>query len=106
MNVRDELREKRPEMAARAKKGRRDAIRLHCLECQGGSSSGVSACEVEDCFLHPFRLGTSPTARTMTDEQRAAAAERLAKARAAHRNGEPPAPEELVGPSSGGEADD
>ena len=59
------------------------AIRKHCLECCGGNQNEVKLCPAEACVLHPFRLGKNPyrTKREMTDEQRAAAAERLAKAR-------------------------
>ena len=59
------------------------AIRLKCLDCSGGSTTEVLHCVLTSCALHPFRLGKNPfrTPRVMTEEQRAAAAARLAKAR-------------------------
>jgi hypothetical protein len=61
------------------------AIRTKCLECSGGAPSEARRCLVVHCALWPFRMGTNPfrAEREMSDEQRAAAAERLAKARAA-----------------------
>jgi len=43
----------------------------------------VKNCTARDCPLYPFRLGRNPfrTKREMTEEQRTAAVERLAKAR-------------------------
>ena len=38
-------------------KGTLKAIRKNCIECQGGSYEGVEDCTIEDCLLHPFRLG-------------------------------------------------
>ena len=59
------------------------AIRAFCLDCCGGSPYEVKDCTARDCFLYPFRLGRNPfrTKREMTEEQRSAAAERLALAR-------------------------
>lgn len=59
------------------------AIREFCLDCCGDSSSAVKECCCTNCALHPFRLGKNPfrAKREMTDEQREAAKERLAKAR-------------------------
>lgn len=59
------------------------AIRLKCLDCSGGSANEVKLCAAKGCPLYPFRLGRNPyrTKRELTEEQRAAAAERLAKAR-------------------------
>lgn len=61
------------------------AIREKCLDCCCDQRSEVAACTSVSCALWPFRFGTNPyrAAREMTDEQRAAAAERLAKAREA-----------------------
>ena len=36
------------------------AIRAKCLECSGGSSSEVNACEIPECALFPHRLGNLP----------------------------------------------
>ena len=59
------------------------AIRAKCLDCCCNNSSEVRLCPASDCPLHPFRFGKNPyrTKREMTDEQRAAAAERLKRAR-------------------------
>lgn len=61
------------------------AIRLKCLDCCGDSYKEVELCPVSQCNLYPFRFGKNPfrKKRVMTDEQRQAAAERLAKAREA-----------------------
>jgi hypothetical protein len=42
-------------------------------------------CNIEDCQLHPFRMGKNPfrKKRELTDKQRQAIAERLEKAREA-----------------------
>ena len=59
------------------------AIRAKCLDCCCNNSAEVRMCPASDCPLHPFRFGKNPyrTKREMTDEQRAAAAERLKRAR-------------------------
>ena len=64
------------------------AIRAFCIDCCGGSSNEVKLCTAPKCALYPFRLGKNPyrTKREMTEEQRAAAAERLAKARQNKQN--------------------
>ena len=61
------------------------AIRMKCVDCSGGSRTEAERCTVKTCALYPFRMGRNPfrAVREMTDEQRQAAAERLAKARAA-----------------------
>lgn len=61
------------------------AIREKCLDCSSDAPSEVRRCTVVGCALWPFRMGTNPfrAEREMSEEQRAAAAERLAKARAA-----------------------
>lgn len=57
------------------------AIRAKCLDCAYNAAE-VRLCPCTDCALYPFRLGKNPyVKRTMTEEQRQAAAERLAKAR-------------------------
>ena len=59
------------------------AVRLKCLDCSCGSAHEVSLCPIESCPLFPFRFGKNPfrAKREMSDEQRAAAKERLAKSR-------------------------
>jgi hypothetical protein len=37
---------------------RRKAIRERCLNCSGWSYSEVENCQITDCELHPFRMGT------------------------------------------------
>ena len=65
------------------------AIRAFCLECCGGSSAEVRECTSNRCPLKPFRFGKNPyrTKREMTEEQKAAAAARLLKAREGKNNG-------------------
>ena len=63
-------------------------IRQYCLECCG-SAHEVKLCPVEKCPLYPMRFGRNSLApkREMSEEQRAAAAERFRKAREAkHEN--------------------
>lgn len=36
------------------------AIRSYCLGCCNASSLEVSACEIADCSLHPYRSGHCP----------------------------------------------
>ena len=59
------------------------AIRAKCLDCCCANSTEVKLCPASECPLHPFRFGKNPyrVQREMTDEQKAAAAERLKKAR-------------------------
>lgn len=59
------------------------AIRAKCLECMGGSSNEVKLCASANCALWPFRLGSDPwrEKREMSEDERAAAAERLRAAR-------------------------
>ena len=63
---------------------RGDAIRAKCLECCNRSPTEVRRCGMIDCALWPFRMGTNPyrERRQVSDEQRQAASERFAKARA------------------------
>jgi len=62
---------------------RGDAIRAKCIDCMGGNSAEVRRCGLMDCSLWAFRMGTDPfrEKREMTDEQREAARERLARGR-------------------------
>ena len=66
------------------------AIKLFCREqccCVGpDNEGGMDAwknCNIEECQLHPFRLGKNPfrKKRKLTDKQRQAIADRLQKAR-------------------------
>lgn len=63
------------------------AIRAKCIDCSGGSLSEVRLCPCKRCPLWPFRNASNPfRTRTMTDEQKEAARDRLAVARAAKKN--------------------
>lgn len=60
------------------------AIKLKCLDCANYEKSEVKNCTIEDCPLYDFRLGKNPNRkRTMTEEQKKEAADRMNKARAA-----------------------
>lgn len=56
-------------------------IRQHCLQCSGDSSNEVKDCPIKSCPLYDLRFGKSGRTRSMTDEQKQAAAERLKSAR-------------------------
>lgn len=63
------------------------AIRKKCIECSCGQTSEVKVCPMENCPLYPFRMGKNPyNTRTLSDEQKEKAAERLKKARAEKQN--------------------
>ena len=51
--LRDEIRAKYHERAARAGKSAKSAIRLFCPECCGGEVGEARRCQVRDCFLWP-----------------------------------------------------
>ena len=61
------------------------AIRAKCLDCCCGQTSEVAACTITGCALWPYRFNHNPfrSAREMSDEQRAQAGARLARAREA-----------------------
>ena len=57
-------------------------IRENCKECQGGAEAEVRRCANIQCPFWPYRMNVNPfRRREMTPEQRAAAGERLKKAR-------------------------
>ena len=62
------------------------AIKQFCLECSGDSSSEVKHCPVYRCPLYQYRFGKSGRTRSMTEEQKQAAAERLKSARMAKKS--------------------
>ena len=65
-----------------SKKAIMNAIKAKCLDCSADDRNEVKLCDLERCPLWPYRLGKDPdSSRKMTDEQRAAAAERLKNAR-------------------------
>ena len=57
------------------------AIRSMCLQCMGGSPMEVRLCVSSPCPLWPYRMGTDPWRAPMSEEQRAAAAERMTRMR-------------------------
>lgn len=59
------------------------AIRAKCLDCCAGSPAEVRECHIITCDLHPYRMGKNPfrKKRELSEDQRAALAERLAAAR-------------------------
>jgi hypothetical protein len=63
-------------------------LRAKCLDCVAGQESEIRKCVAIACPNWPYRLGENPfrTAREMTEEQRAALGERLARNRAAKEN--------------------
>ena len=56
-------------------------IRQYCLQCSGDSANEVKDCPIKSCPLYDLRFGKSGRTRSMTDEQKQAAAERLKSAR-------------------------
>jgi hypothetical protein len=63
-------------------------IRAKCLDCRGEQESEVRKCVAVACPNWPYRMGENPfrAAREMTDEERVALGERLARSRAAREN--------------------
>ena len=60
------------------------AIKAFCVDCLGGQPKLVKGCASKNCPLWPYRTGHNTNSkRTMTEEQRQMAAERLKKAREA-----------------------
>lgn len=58
------------------------AIAAACLDCCAFQQAEVRKCVSHGCPLWPFRMGTNPhDRRTLSDEQRTAAAERMTLAR-------------------------
>lgn len=59
------------------------AIRQNCIECCGGYTAEVRRCGAIECPMWPYRMNNNPfVTRQLSDEQKAAGAERLAQARA------------------------
>ena len=62
------------------------AIKEFCVSCLGGQPRLVKGCTAKNCPLYPYRTGHNTNSkRTMTEEQRQKAAERLKKAREAKK---------------------
>lgn len=55
------------------------AIRAKCLDCCYDDATEVANCDMDDCPIHPFRLGKNPYRKkpTLSDEERKARGERL-----------------------------
>ena len=66
------------------------AIRAKCIDCSAGSMKEVRECVMLDCPLYPYRLGKSPNRkpRILTDEEREALRQRMAKMREKQLSGE------------------
>ena len=61
------------------------AIRAKCLDCSGAVQSKVLKCTAVACALWAFRMGTNPYRKEMSEEQRAAASERMRASGAGER---------------------
>lgn len=63
------------------------AIRANCIECCCGDKTEVKLCEIENCPLHPFRLGHNPfrKQKEYTDEEKQMLAERMKSSRMKNR---------------------
>lgn len=66
------------------------AIRAKCLDCSAGSAKEVRECVMLDCPLYPYRLGKSLNRkpRILTDEEREALRQRMARMRQKQLSGE------------------
>ena len=66
------------------------AIRAKCIDCSDGSMKEVRECVMLDCPLYPYRLGKSPNRkpRILTDDEREALRQRMAKMREKQLSGE------------------
>lgn len=66
------------------------AIRAKCIDCSAGSMKEVRECVMLDCSLYHYRLGKSPNRkpRILTDEEREALRQRMAKMREKQLSGE------------------
>ena len=81
-------------------------IRRRCIDCSGNSDGEVRLCRFgpdhpEPCDLHPYRLGRNPNIKRSAT-WKAAAAERLARARAAAPQYPIETPDLLGGQASAG----
>lgn len=64
-----------------------DVIRQNCVECCAGNQAEVRRCAMIACPMWPYRMGSNPfVSRDYTPEQREAARERLAVARAGRQS--------------------
>lgn len=67
-------------------------MRVKCLDCCAGSAKEVELCPIQKCPMWAWRFGKNPyrTKREMSEEQKAAAKERLATARVRKKSDENP----------------
>lgn len=62
------------------------AIKAFCIDCMGGQPRLVKECTSKSCPLYSYKTGHNTNSkRTMIEEQRQLAAERLKKAREAKK---------------------
>jgi hypothetical protein len=74
-----------------------DIIRKNCMDCVGQAQADVRRCAITNCVFWPYRMGSNPwRTRDMSDEQRAAAGERLKIAREQRVPSDKPAAEPTV----------
>jgi len=59
----DEIKRKHKSLTKRALRSCLAAVRLHCLECCGGSPLIVKDCGEKCCFLYLYRMGRGPVRR-------------------------------------------
>lgn len=62
------------------------AIRSKCLDCTCGQAGEVKNCQIKQCPLWKYRFGKSGRTRSMTEEQKQVAAERIKSARLAKKS--------------------
>ena len=53
------------------------AIRKHCLDCVGNCCVEVRTCTGTDCRLWPYRFGTNPFRKAMSETERTKRDERM-----------------------------
>ncbi|MEI8371856.1 MAG: hypothetical protein WCJ35_03370 [Planctomycetota bacterium] len=61
------------------------AVKQYCRECSGDSYTETQQCHITNCPLYQYRLGKTGRTRAVTPDVAAAAATRLAAARAARK---------------------
>ncbi len=62
-------------------------IHKFCIDCLGGQPRLVKDCTAKNCPLYPYRTGHNTNSkRTMTEEQKQAATERMRQAREAKKS--------------------
>ena len=61
-------------------------IRQYCLQFSGDSANEVKHYPIKSCSLYDLRFGNSGRTRSMTEEQKQAATERLKSSRLAKKS--------------------